>query len=118
MKPTGSRRSTPERREQSRYPWNSGCSAPNNEHRMRRVSVSNLAPLPFGLLFAWTALMGLNPPRIIQDTNRVGIKDMAGRVAPLTPPAQRVVSIAPILADYLTIDQGSSHIVGMARPSM
>ena len=85
---------------------------------MGSVSVSNLALLPFVLLFAWTALMGLNPPRIIKDIHRVGIKDMAGRVAAVTPPAQRVVSVAPILADYLTVDQSSSHVVGMARPSM
>ena len=36
----------------------------------------------------------------------------------IQPPAQRVVTLAPVLADYTTIDGGGEHILATARPNL
>jgi iron complex transport system substrate-binding protein len=79
----------------------------------------NWIVVPFALLFAAIAALGIAPPAVSsQGTVSGPVKDMTGRRISLRPPAERVIGIAPIVADYLTIDQTSSHVVALSRPSL
>jgi ABC-type Fe3+-hydroxamate transport system substrate-binding protein len=77
----------------------------------------------FSLFYAATCaggfILSLASPVLTQEpTSRAVIRDMSGRGLAVQPPAQRVVTLAPVLADYATIDGGAAHFLATARPNL
>jgi ABC-type Fe3+-hydroxamate transport system substrate-binding protein len=77
----------------------------------------------FSLLYAAIGAAGLTlslaSPTLVQvPTDKAAVRDMSGRSLAIRPPAQRVVTLAPVLADYATIDGGAAHLLATARPNL
>jgi iron complex transport system substrate-binding protein len=77
----------------------------------------------FSLLYAAIGAAGLTlslaSPTLLQvSTSKTALRDMSGRSLSVQPPAQSVVTLGPVLADYITIDGGADHIVATARPNL
>jgi iron complex transport system substrate-binding protein len=82
---------------------------------MRRIQ-SALAFLSFLALVGAAFLFAVVPPAVTSLAScSTALKDMSGRQICGTLPARRVMIYAPVLAGYLTIDEGAKHIAGAPK---
>ncbi len=77
----------------------------------------------FSLLYAAIGAAGLtlslaSPTLAPIPTSKAVIRDMSGRGLAIQPPAQRVIALSPVLADYAAIDGGAEHFLATTRPNL
>jgi iron complex transport system substrate-binding protein len=79
--------------------------------KMRRKN----AVLPLFLSLMLTSfVLGLYPPSVASNVTNSAIIDMTGRPVSVVPPARRIVIFPLILADFVAIEQSSSHIIAIS----
>ncbi len=85
-----------------------------NTRRIKNIVLSLFAAVP---LCAF--VVALFPPSVAPvPRGGPSTRDMNNRDVPFAPPAKRVVIFPPILSDYVTIDQGVSHVVATSKPNV